>query len=93
MAKTCSSSCGTHTRYKTTASSTFKDLKKLFRGTYIAGGVKGQLVQDAMSVGGLSVPKQAFGAASQVSSDWTSDPANGMFGLGTLESRCPRERA
>lgn len=82
MAKSCGPVCGSHARYKPTSSSSYKDLKTAFQGTYVAGGVSGKLVSDTMALGGLVVQKQTFGAAGSVSSDWTHDPADGMFGLG-----------
>lgn len=84
MSKSCSKTkCGSsHSKYNPSSSSSYKDLKKSFKGSYVAGLVTGRLVQDAVAVGGLRVPRQGFGSVTSVSSDWMDDPADGMFGLG-----------
>ena len=67
------SACGSHSKYNPSLSSTYKDLKKSFKGSYVSGGVSGRLVQDAVAIGGLGVKKQGFGSVGGVSSDWMED--------------------
>jgi len=75
--------CGQHTRFNPTASSTLKDLNKPFSLTYGDGSTtSGDLVQDTVSVGGLAVANQIFGAATKYSSSFQTGPMDGLMGLG-----------
>lgn len=45
------------------------------------GAVKGTLATDVVSIGGLTVGNQAFGAVSSESEDFNSYPNSGLLGM------------
>ncbi|KAG0701338.1 acid protease [Suillus ampliporus] len=69
-------------QYKAAESSTYRDTKDKFEVTYGVGDVQGTLAYDTISLGGLKVNKQYFGAVTHVSSDFNDDPISGLLGLG-----------
>ncbi|KAG1723611.1 acid protease [Suillus paluster] len=72
----------TNPQYKPATSSTYKNTGNPFQVNYGMGHVQGTLAYDTITVGGLKVNKQYFGAVTQVSSDFNDDPISGLLGLG-----------
>ncbi|OCH88252.1 acid protease [Obba rivulosa] len=62
-------------------SSTYHDTGKRFSIAYGSGTVSGKLAQDVVSLGGLSVPQQTFGAIRTASEEFASEPNSGLLGL------------
>ncbi|KAF9350459.1 hypothetical protein BGX26_011362 [Mortierella sp. AD094] len=86
---TCTTSaCKAHTRFNSAKSSTYKKDGRSWSISYGDGSsASGILGSDIVSVGGVPV-RQTIGLATQESSQFASDPVDGMFGLGfdTIES-------
>jgi len=60
-----------------------KDLNRPFTLTYGDGSsTRGDLAQDTVSVGGLAVPNQTLGLATEYSSSFQTGPMDGLMGLG-----------
>ncbi|GJJ72079.1 hypothetical protein EMPS_04436 [Entomortierella parvispora] len=75
-------------KYTSSKSSTYKKDGRKWQISYGDGSsASGTLASDIVSVGGISV-RQTFGIATKESSEFTSGPTNGLFGLGfdTIES-------
>ncbi|KAI0949197.1 hypothetical protein AcW1_008881 [Taiwanofungus camphoratus] len=68
-------------QYHASGSSAFKSLGHRFSVIYGAGKVTGTLAQDAVQVGNLVVPEQAFCAVSSESNDFYDEPSDGLLGL------------
>lgn len=74
--------CFLHAKYDSKASSTYKANGTEFEIKYGSGSVSGHLSQDLLTIGGLEIPKQVFGEA-------TNEPGlafafgkfDGIFGL------------
>lgn len=47
---------------------------------YTPGFVVGTVVQDSVTIGGLTVPKQDFGSVNAVSTDFLNTPESGILG-------------
>ncbi|KAK0547902.1 hypothetical protein OC845_003863 [Tilletia horrida] len=81
---------GQRKRYNTSQSSTYAPTpsNKTFELYYSIGAVKGRMIRDTFSfsssTGGnsLTVRKQTFGIANQLSSDFATDQTDGVLGLG-----------
>ncbi|KAF9173301.1 hypothetical protein BGX21_008107 [Mortierella sp. AD011] len=81
-------SCGSHSQFDPSQSSTFKKDGRSWTISYGDGSsASGILGTDVVSVGGVSV-KQTIGMATQESDEFNSSPSDGLFGLGfdTIES-------
>ncbi|KAL8280596.1 hypothetical protein RQP46_006919 [Phenoliferia psychrophenolica] len=63
-------------------SSTFDNTGEAFEITYGLGNVKGTRATDVVSVAGLAVPAQAFGAITEESDEFKNDAVSGILGLG-----------
>ncbi|KAF8969249.1 aspartic peptidase domain-containing protein [Flammula alnicola] len=87
-AKSCRSDdgggCGNHTFLGPHSSSSFNQSKEDWAIGYVSGSVWGYLVQDDVSIAGLTLKGHTFGVALNESSDFTSDkiPFDGLLGLG-----------
>merc|ERR1719473_112282 len=57
--------CFLHSKYRAEKSSTSVKLNETFAIQYGSGDCKGNLVQDVVSVAGLDVPEQVFGATTE----------------------------
>ncbi|KAF9343479.1 hypothetical protein BGX26_005652, partial [Mortierella sp. AD094] len=78
---TCNS-CGSHSQFDSTQSSTFKKDGRPWSISYGDGSTaSGILGTDVVSVGGVSVT-QTIGLATKESSQFNSSPSDGLFGLG-----------
>ncbi|KAK7057247.1 acid protease [Favolaschia claudopus] len=62
-------------------SSTYNDSDESFTVSYGSGAVSGKLVQDVVSIAGLTVPSQSFGIVSEASGDFNDLPNDGLLGL------------
>ncbi|KAI9457083.1 acid protease [Lactarius psammicola] len=83
--------CHSH-QYSPARSSTFHPTSESFSITYGTGNVSGRLVMDVVSIAGLTVADQAFGAISARSDDMDRQPNDGLIGMafGTIaQSRRP----
>ncbi|KAI6214514.1 hypothetical protein M3Y94_00277300 [Aphelenchoides besseyi] len=69
-------------KYDRTASSTFKKDGRQFEIYYGSGSCYGDLVQDVVSFGGLTVTNQTLGAAEGIAQVFGYFPIDGIFGLG-----------
>ncbi|KAL8280599.1 hypothetical protein RQP46_006922 [Phenoliferia psychrophenolica] len=65
----------------TASDSTYKNTATPFSIQYGSGAVSGTLASDTVSIGGLSVASQYFGAVTTESSQFNGDPAAGILGL------------
>ncbi|KAJ6609854.1 aspartic peptidase domain-containing protein [Mycena sp. CBHHK59/15] len=68
-------------QFKDVRSSTCTNSDVKFSVSYGSGEVSGTLMQDAVSVAGLNVQDQYFGAVSQVSDEFNDLPNDGLFGM------------
>lgn len=68
-------------QFEDTKSSTCKNSDENFSVYYGSGEVSGTLTQDVVSIAGLEVRDQFFGAVSQVSDDFNGLPNDGLLGL------------
>ncbi|GAA6064166.1 hypothetical protein JCM10212_002988 [Sporobolomyces blumeae] len=75
--------CSSHSKYDPSKSSTSKAVagKKLSITYGDGSGAKGVVYTDTVTIGGLSVSSQTLGAASALTSDFASDPYDGLVGL------------
>ncbi|EIM83394.1 pepsinogen A, partial [Stereum hirsutum FP-91666 SS1] len=73
--------CGGHKQFATSRSSTYENNNEGFSITYGSGQASGTLATDVVSIGGLTVQKQAFGAVNQESEDFHSSPNDGLIGM------------
>ncbi|KAF7976595.1 hypothetical protein HWV62_6084 [Athelia sp. TMB] len=81
------SNCGNHTFLGPNSSSSFKLLSKTWSITYGSGHVTGELAQDIVMFGDLTLPSHMFGVAHNESNDFAADdiPLDGILGLGKKE--------
>jgi len=75
--------CGNHNFLGTQSSSSFVDTGKTFEVTYGTGQVSGDIVNDDVSIAGLTLNNHTFGVANTESVDFSSDstPFDGLMGL------------
>ncbi|KAH9948670.1 aspartic peptidase domain-containing protein [Amylocystis lapponica] len=74
--RTCSNA-----QFRAAQSPSYASLGRRFSVTYGTGRVSGTLAQDTVALGGLSVPRQAFGAVTKESDDFDDAPSSGLLGL------------
>ncbi|RDB16842.1 Aspartic protease [Hypsizygus marmoreus] len=67
-------------QFNSRASSTYRTAGKDFRASYGSGSASGTQATDTVSMGGLTVPQQAFGAVTQ-STGFNSYPSSGLMGF------------
>lgn len=82
----CDASCKKSREFDKTKSTSFVNNGKAWTITYGSGDAKGVLGADSVALGAkggkqLMIPKTTFGLASHISSDFLSDPADGICGL------------
>ncbi|KAI1428806.1 aspartic peptidase domain-containing protein [Xylaria sp. FL1777] len=83
MGSTCTSkSCTTHNTFGPDDSKTYNDTGKAYSVEYGTGSVRGNVVQDSLSLAGLSVTLP-FGVANTTSDQFTQFPFDGILGLAT----------
>ncbi|KAL1950396.1 hypothetical protein VTO73DRAFT_5520 [Trametes versicolor] len=76
-------SCGSHALYDPSASSSGSKQNGTFSIQYGDGSTTSGLpYTDTVTVGGITVTNQVFAAVTNESAQFTSDPADGVFGLG-----------
>lgn len=81
MGSDCTSApCKVHNSFGSSDSKTFKESSKGFSIAYGSGTVKGNLVEDTISLAGLNVP-MTFGVANETSDDFNHFPFDGILGL------------
>jgi len=75
--------CGNHVFLGSQSSSSFVDSGTPFAVTYGTGNVTGTIIQDDVSIGGLSLPAHTFGATTIESPQFSSNkiPFDGLMGL------------
>ncbi|KAK0490644.1 acid protease [Armillaria novae-zelandiae] len=84
----CDSSCGGHTVYDTSSSSTATDQNQRFSLAYGDGStVEGDVFTDTFTIAGLKATKQAIGAATTYSSGFSADnfQPDGLVGMAFKE--------
>ncbi|KAI8956009.1 aspartic peptidase domain-containing protein [Xylaria longipes] len=83
MGSTCTSkSCLMHNTFGPDDSKTFNDTGKTYSVEYGTGSVRGTVVEDSLSLAGLSVTL-SFGVANTTSDQFTQFPFDGILGLAT----------
>ncbi|KAI0391022.1 acid protease [Xylariaceae sp. FL0594] len=83
MGSTCTSpSCLIHNTFGPDDSKTYNDTGKLYSVEYGTGSVQGSIVEDRLSLAGLSVTLP-FGVANTTSDQFTQFPFDGILGLST----------
>lgn len=75
--------CGNHTFLGQQSSSSFQNTTGAFQVTYGTGSVAGSIIQDNVSIAGLSLNNHTFGVALLESENFASDqtPFDGLMGL------------
>ena len=73
--------CFLHSKYRAEKSSTSVKLNETFASQYGSGDCKGNLVQDVVSVAGLDVPEQVFGATTEEALTFATARFDGILGL------------
>ncbi|KAF7292744.1 Acid protease [Mycena indigotica] len=75
--------CGRHQTLSSRSSSSFKASDTPFTVTYGTGAVAGAIVQDDITVAGLTLKAHTFGVATQETDDFANDrvPFDGLMGL------------
>jgi len=75
--------CGNHKFLGNQSSSSFVDTGKTFEVTYGTGEVSGDIVQDDITIAGLTLNAHTFGVATSETDDFSSDdtPFDGLMGL------------
>lgn len=77
------STCSTHTQYDPTKSSTYAEDGRPWSIQYGDGSTaSGVLGTDTVNLGGLDIKKQTIELAKKESSQFASDPIDGLMGLG-----------
>ncbi|GAA5873045.1 hypothetical protein JCM16303_006924 [Sporobolomyces ruberrimus] len=78
-----SAACNSHTKYNPSKSSTSKSVpNKKLSITYGDGSsTQGVVYSDTITLGGMTINSQVFGAATALSSDFASDPYDGLMGM------------
>ncbi|KAI0806461.1 aspartic peptidase domain-containing protein [Xylaria sp. FL0064] len=83
MGSTCTSkSCITHNTFGPDDSKTYNDTGKPYSVEYGTGSVRGNVVEDSLTLAGLSVTLP-FGVANTTSDQFTQFPFDGILGLAT----------
>ncbi|KAI1281819.1 aspartic peptidase domain-containing protein [Xylaria sp. FL0933] len=83
MGSTCTSkSCVTHNTFGPDDSKTYNDTGKPYSVEYGTGSVRGNVVEDSLTLAGLSVTLP-FGVANTTSDQFTQFPFDGILGLAT----------
>ncbi|KAI0445568.1 aspartic peptidase domain-containing protein [Xylaria telfairii] len=83
MGSTCTSkSCLMHNTFGPDDSKTFNDTGKTYSVEYGTGSVRGHVVEDSLSLAGLTVTLP-FGVANTTSDQFTQFPFDGILGLAT----------
>ncbi|KAI0113768.1 aspartic peptidase domain-containing protein [Nemania sp. FL0031] len=83
MGSTCTSkSCLMHNTFGPDDSKTYNDTGKTYSVEYGTGSVRGHVVEDTLSLAGLSVTL-SFGVANTTSDQFTQFPFDGILGLAT----------
>ncbi|OJA21662.1 hypothetical protein AZE42_09551 [Rhizopogon vesiculosus] len=77
----CAVGCSRIQTFNDADSSTFQNLSQPFQIQYGSGAAAGSLVEDVVQMAGFSVPNQAFGAVTQVTSGLLNSPVSGLLGL------------
>ena len=62
-------------------SRTYRSTGRPFQIQYGSGSAKGVLAQDSVTIGGLTVYDQIFGAVSSTSADFNNSPESGLIGM------------
>ena len=73
--------CFLHSRYRAEKSSTGTKLNETFAIEYGSGDCKGALVSDTVTVAGLDVPEQVFGATTEEALTFATARFDGILGL------------
>ncbi|KAJ6631021.1 aspartic peptidase A1 [Mycena sp. CBHHK59/15] len=75
--------CGNHQTLGSQSSSSFVASNTPFQVTYGTGAVQGAIIQDDVTVAGLTLKAHSFGVATQETVDFSSDqvPFDGLMGL------------
>lgn len=73
--------CFLHSRYRAEKSSTGTKLNETFAIEYGSGDCKGALVSDTVTVAGLEVPEQVFGATTEEALTFATARFDGILGL------------
>ena len=78
-----SAACSPHNKYNPALSSSAKVKAGASLNIEYGDGssTQGTVYTDTVSVGGMVAPKQTFGVASSMSSDWADDPMDGLMGM------------
>ncbi|GAA6005609.1 hypothetical protein JCM11491_003699 [Sporobolomyces phaffii] len=78
-----SAACNVHAKYDPSKSSTAKSVaNKKLSITYGDGSAtQGAVYSDTVTIGGMSINSQTFGGANALSSDFASDPYDGLMGM------------
>ncbi|GAA5830968.1 hypothetical protein JCM3766R1_006192 [Sporobolomyces carnicolor] len=78
-----SAACSSHKKYDPSKSSTAKLVaNKKLSITYGDGSsTQGVVYTDTLTIGGMSITSQSFGAANALTSDFASDPYDGLMGM------------
>ncbi|KAI0872458.1 aspartic peptidase domain-containing protein [Hypoxylon argillaceum] len=85
MGSTCTSkSCLMHNTFGPDDSKTYNDTGETYSVEYGTGSVRGHVVQDSLSLAGLSVTLP-FGVANTTSDQFTQFPFDGILGLATSD--------
>ncbi|KAJ2959734.1 hypothetical protein NQZ79_g4816 [Umbelopsis isabellina] len=82
FASTLCSDCSGKTQYDSSKSSTYKKDGRAWKISYGDGSSSsGILATDDVTIGGLKITGQTIELAEQISSEFTSDPTDGLLGL------------
>ncbi|KAI9510934.1 acid protease [Russula earlei] len=68
-------------RFEASRSSTYRPTNQAFSITYGTGRVSGKVATDTVSIAGLSVADQGFGAVNDKSYEFSSQPNDGLIGM------------
>ncbi|GAA94639.1 uncharacterized protein L969DRAFT_49188 [Mixia osmundae IAM 14324] len=77
-----SQSASSHTKFVSTASSTYKNLNTPWEIQYGTGATEGFLATDDVAVAGLTVTNQVWALANTTASIFEKTPADGIMGMG-----------
>ncbi|KAH9979073.1 aspartic peptidase domain-containing protein [Lactifluus volemus] len=68
-------------QFSSSRSSTFRSTNQAFSVAYGTGKVSGTVITDSVSIAGLTVDHQAFGAVSEQSDEFGKQPNDGLIGM------------
>jgi hypothetical protein len=76
--------CRGHAQFDVDASSTATQVSNQKLSIQYGDGstATGSVFKDIVTVAGITVVNQTFGVANALSSDWASDPSDGLMGMG-----------